>query len=91
MVSVRSTHLGFAHRKFLSHFTGRDEGQGLGGGSRRAGAKFWLACLQRVGSLEKEMAHMKTWNTEKERCELKDVGYRSLACVVKEDRLSGEG
>jgi hypothetical protein len=37
------------------------------------------------------MAHMKTWNTEKERYELKDVGYGSLAYVVKEDPLSGEG
>jgi hypothetical protein len=34
-----------------------------------------------VGSLEKEMAHMKTWNTEKERYELKDVGYGSLVYV----------
>jgi len=34
---------------------------------------------------------LKTWNTEKERYELKDVGYRSLAYVVKEDPLSGEG
>src|SRR5215510_7546379 len=30
---------------------------------------------------------MKTWNTEKERYELKDVGYGSLAYVVKEDPL----
>jgi hypothetical protein len=37
------------------------------------------------------MAHMKTWNAEKERYELKDVGYGSLAYVVKEDPLSGEG
>ena len=52
---------------------------------------FWLPCLEREGSLEKEMAHMKTWNTEKERYELKDVGYGSLAYFVKEDPLSGEG
>ena len=37
------------------------------------------------------MAHMKTWNTDKERYALKDVGYESLVYVVKEDPLSGEG
>jgi hypothetical protein len=34
---------------------------------------------------------MKTWDAEKERYELKDVGYGSLAYAVKEDPLSGEG
>jgi len=47
--------------------------------------------MEREGSLEKEMAHMKTWNTEKERHQLKDVRYGSLACVAKEDPSSGEG
>jgi hypothetical protein len=37
------------------------------------------------------MAHMKISNTEKERYELKDVRYGSLAYVVKEDPLGGEG
>jgi hypothetical protein len=45
---------------------------------------FGCLALEGVGSLEKEMAHMETWNTEKERYELKDVGYGSRACVVKE-------
>ena len=71
--------------------TRRSEGQGRGGGSRRADVKFWLPCLERVGSLEKGMAHMKTWNAEKERHQLKDVRYGSLAYVAKEDPLSGEG
>jgi hypothetical protein len=43
------------------------------------------------GSLEKEMAHMETWNTAKKCYELEDVGYGSLAYVLKQDPLSGEG
>ena len=37
------------------------------------------------------VAEHENMDTEKERYEIKDVGYGSLAYVVKEDPLSGEG
>jgi hypothetical protein len=46
--------------------------------------------LNRVGELEKEVARLETWNAEKDRYELKDVGFGSLAYVVKEAMRGAE-
>ena len=42
-----------------------------------------LALTERVSALEKEIANMKTWEAEKHRYELKDIGGRGYAYIVK--------
>jgi hypothetical protein len=48
------------------------------------------ALIQRVGDLEKEVAGFETWETEKQRYELKDIGLGSLAHVIKEAMRGSE-
>jgi hypothetical protein len=45
--------------------------------------------LQRVGDLEKQIAEMETWETEKQRYELKDAGMGALAYTVKSGMEAG--
>lgn len=42
------------------------------------------ALVEKIGNLEAQLAKFKTWETEKQRYELQDVGLGSLAYVVKE-------
>ena len=44
-----------------------------------------LTLIQRVDELEKEVAHFKTWETEKQRYDLKNVGLGALVYVLKPD------
>jgi hypothetical protein len=39
---------------------------------------------EKIGQLEKEVASLKAWATEKERYELKDIGLGTIAYLVKE-------
>jgi hypothetical protein len=39
--------------------------------------------IQRIGELEKQVTSFETWETEKEKYELKDLGYSSLAFMLK--------
>ena len=48
------------------------------------------ALIERVGYLEKEVARFETWETEKQRYELKDVGMGSLAYSVKDAMRGSE-
>lgn len=49
------------------------------------------ALLQRVGDLEKEIADMKAWETEREKYELKQVGERgAFAYTLKEQSGTSE-
>jgi ribosomal protein L29 len=41
--------------------------------------------LQTVRELEQEIARMKTWETEKQRYELKDLGAGAFACTIKQN------
>lgn len=43
-----------------------------------------FALAEKIGNLEKEVARLEAWDTDKQRYELKDVGLGSLAYVVKE-------
>ena len=40
--------------------------------------------LERISELEKKVASFETWESEKQRYELQDVGHGSLAYVIKE-------
>ena len=51
-------------------------------------AQFEL--LERVRTLEKEMAGMKAWDTEKDRYELKKWGEGAFPYVLKESEARGE-
>jgi hypothetical protein len=42
------------------------------------------ALIKKIGHLEKELANLKAWETEKQRYELQDVWHGSLAYVIKE-------
>src|SRR5580700_6298786 len=48
------------------------------------------ALLQRVGDLEKEIARLKTWVTEKQRYQLTDIGDGTFAYAIKESMSGGE-
>lgn len=48
------------------------------------------ALIQSVSDLEKEIARMKTWETEKQRYELEDFGIGSVCYVVKEEMRGRE-
>src|ERR1700730_3556879 len=39
--------------------------------------------LQRIGELEKEVTNLKAWETEKQRYELKNLGFGAFARVIK--------
>jgi|HubBroStandDraft_6_1064221.scaffolds.fasta_scaffold138185_2 hypothetical protein len=41
------------------------------------------ALLERIGELEKEVAHFETWDRDKERYELKDFGWGAFALMLK--------
>jgi hypothetical protein len=46
--------------------------------------------LERISELEKKVASFETWESEKQRYELKDVGRGSLAYAVKESMRNAE-
>jgi hypothetical protein len=46
--------------------------------------------IQKISDLEKELANLKAWETEKQRYDLKDVGRGSLAYVIKESMRGSE-
>jgi hypothetical protein len=46
--------------------------------------------VERVRELEKEVAAFETWDADKKRYELKDIGLGSLAYVVKESERGAE-
>jgi hypothetical protein len=46
--------------------------------------------LERVGALEKEVAHFKAWDTEKQRYKLTELGARFVAYMLKEGMENGE-
>lgn len=46
--------------------------------------------VERVGELEKEVAGFETWDAEKQRYKLSDVGMGSLAYVLKSDAPDAE-
>jgi hypothetical protein len=46
--------------------------------------------LERIDALEKEAARFEAWDTEKNRYELKDLGYGALAYMLKPDARSSE-
>jgi hypothetical protein len=46
--------------------------------------------LERISELEKKVASFETWESEKQRYELKDVGAGSFAYAVKESMRTGE-
>jgi hypothetical protein len=48
------------------------------------------ALLERISELEKKVASFETWESEKQRYELKEVGAGSLAYAVKESMRNGE-
>jgi hypothetical protein len=48
------------------------------------------ALLERISELEKKVASFETWESEKQRYELKNVGAGSLAYVLKDDMRAGE-
>jgi hypothetical protein len=49
-----------------------------------------VALLERVGALEEEIAHLRTWEADKERYELKEVGSGAFTYVLKEAMRGGE-
>jgi Zn finger protein HypA/HybF involved in hydrogenase expression len=46
--------------------------------------------VQRIGELEKEVAHLKAWETEKQRYQLTDIGDGTFAYAIKESMSGGE-
>jgi hypothetical protein len=48
------------------------------------------ALIEQVGNLEKEVAHLKAWDGEKQRYELKDLHRGLFAYIPKEGMESGE-
>lgn len=48
------------------------------------------ALVERVGELEKEVASLKAWDTEKQRYELKQWGHGAFAYVLKASEARGE-
>jgi hypothetical protein len=48
------------------------------------------ALLERISELEKKVASFETWESEKQRYELKNVGAGSFAYAVKESMRNGE-
>jgi hypothetical protein len=49
-----------------------------------------MTMLQRIGALEKEVADFETWNAEKERYELKSLGYDCFAYMLKPEARAAE-
>jgi hypothetical protein len=48
------------------------------------------ALLERISELEKKVASFETWESEKQRYELKDIWRGSLAYVIKESMRGSE-
>jgi hypothetical protein len=46
--------------------------------------------IERIRELEKEVASLKTWETEKERYSLTDFGVGTFAYLLKEEKAAGE-
>jgi rubrerythrin len=49
-----------------------------------------MAMLKRINDLEKEVADFKTWEAEKDRYELKSLGYGAFARMLKRDERGTE-
>jgi hypothetical protein len=49
-----------------------------------------FAVLERVRELEKEIAHLKAWDTEKKKYELREVSPGAFAYVMKKSAKGGE-
>jgi hypothetical protein len=49
-----------------------------------------MAMLKQVQALEEEIASLKAWDTEKERYELKPIGYGTVAYMLKEPMRGSE-
>jgi hypothetical protein len=48
------------------------------------------AALERIGELEKKVASFETWEAEKKRYELKDLGWNAFAYMLKPNTRSTE-
>jgi hypothetical protein len=46
--------------------------------------------LQKIGDLEAEVARLEAWETEKQRYDLKDLGFGAIAYVIKPDMQGSE-
>jgi hypothetical protein len=50
----------------------------------------YRAAMEHITELEEKLTHFETWETEKQRYELKDIGLGSKAYVIKESMRGGE-